>query len=69
MWGGIPANISIFVRQGSLSTSKSLKSLFDPDGVGATENPKHKNNHQNPRLCLLDPKLYVFGVYREMHIQ
>ena len=40
----IHANISIFVRVGSSSTTNSLKSPYDPKGVGATENPINKEN-------------------------
>ena len=35
----IHANIPIFVRMGSSSTSKSWKSPHDPEGVDATEHP------------------------------
>ena len=34
----IHANIPLFVRDGSSSTSKSWKPPYDPEGVGATEN-------------------------------
>ena len=48
LWSGIMvltihANISIFVRIGSSSTSKSLKSPYDPESVCLTENPINRN--------------------------
>ena len=43
----IHANIPIFVRVGSYSTSKSWKSPYDLEGDGATENQVNKYmNHR-----------------------